>query len=155
MATFVRLPFEQANEVNEGVALGLYDTAPPELHLLKDPVVLTPTLDLATCTAAEADFTGYGNITFPAAGPINFDGINGGLSFPWPNFVFTVGSPFVTGNDVVGFYVQDAAGTQLLYAAMFNTPISMQMVGEMLSLNVQANYFGNLSFLVQVNGVDA
>lgn len=152
MASFIRPLAEQLAEMVDGPTTRLDACV---IHLLKDPVALSPATALADCTAGEANFTGYTAATGSATPPGYPDLVAGGVKVTEPTANFTVGGPVLAGNDIVGFYVTTSGGSpELILAAIFTNPVSMQVEGEQLNLDFSLNYFGDLAMLCQVNGLN-
>jgi hypothetical protein len=96
-------------------------------------LVLTPDTDLATLTAAEANFSGYSaqslTITGPVRGGTKYEGMIGTVTF-----VATTASPFVT-DTAYGYWVETAGA--LLMAEMFGagSQVPFGNVGDFLDLD--------------------
>jgi hypothetical protein len=106
-----------------------------EVHLYKTALSLGPNLQLADLV--EADFDGYagsGAVTWNAASysPDGKATLVGDLK----SFVAT--GPFTTGNTIYGYYVTNGAGTALLWARQFATPIAIGSAGQ--SVQVLPSY---------------
>jgi hypothetical protein len=91
-----------------------------KVHLYANPLVPTPTTDLADFTTAT--FTGYATSGAIVWGTpfVNGDGlptVAGGL------VTFASTSPFTVGNTIYGYYVTNGAGSVLLFSEQFDTPI--------------------------------
>lgn len=128
-------PVVQNNEtllaiLNELVAAGNYYNG-AKLMLFQNNISLGPTMVLADLTAA--DFTGYAlssAVTWGAAflAPGNVPTVAGDLK------LFVAASPFTTANTVYGWALVDGAGTTLILARKFDTPISIAAALQAVSV---------------------
>lgn len=102
----------------------------------------------------QADFSGYAAKTLTAVGTPYTDPI-GGADMPIPSQEWApTGDPPAIGNDIYGFWIEDAAGV-LLLLVRFDNPVVMQVHGNALVLLVICNYFGAGVVQVIVNGTPA
>jgi hypothetical protein len=137
MAQFVYPTLAQIELVN----LLKVPFATATIHLCSSQVTLTPTLQLAALTAAEATFTGYAAVTLTAIPAAYSDPVNGGISNAIPLTQFNTASPYTVGNDIWGGWIEDAA-SNLLVAWMTSAAWGMQGAGNSLPLNLLLNFFG-------------
>lgn len=94
---------------------------------------VVPSRDTLLADLTPADFTGYAlNATaaYAAAGldsdgtPIMATGV----------ITFTAGSPITVSNTIYGYYIVDSAGTALLLAERFPTPVQVALPGQVLKI---------------------
>jgi hypothetical protein len=126
--------------------------ATAKIKLFQTAVV--PTRDTIKTDLTEANFTGYTAKTLTAVGT-PFLNVAGGIDTPIPSqeFVVTTATP-VVGNDIYGYWIENAAGDLLLVVA-FDNPVQMQVVGNALVLLILLNFFAVDAVNSTVNGLPA
>ena len=102
-----------------------------KVHLYQNNFTPVPGMTLASFT--EADFTGY---SASAAVVWNTPGFipAGNAIVTGDNKQFTVGATPTVFNTIYGYYLTDGAGTTLLFARLFNAPITLSAAGQFIDV---------------------
>ena len=141
----------QATQLSTATAVAaLYANA--TMHLLQGNVAFNELTTIANLQAEEADYGGYGNVALVTIPPPFPDSINGGASFMVPTTNFQVAGNSTVGNNIVGGWVQNANGTQLLMAWQ-SAAWSMQNPLNALPVECLLNFYGDVNATIQYAGV--
>lgn len=102
-----------------------------KIHLFKNNFTPSPTMAIGDLT--EADFTGYAAssaVTWAAAAYLP----DGTAVVVGDSKTFQVGATPTILNTVYGWYLTDAAGTTLIFARRFDTPVVLSAAHQILTI---------------------
>lgn len=105
------------------------------LRLFKSDFVPSISSTFDEFEAAQADYTGYaeGELTAWLAPVLN---PAGGASINSPTIQFAAATPYTVGNVIGGWYLLDAAETQVVAFGTFASPIPIGAAGQGFPMNI-------------------